>query len=145
VLFRDRVDDDYGYVVRARDQLAARLARWAGYPDERYYQADEVGRPLDLFTPVTRDDALHPNCVALASTEGYSPARQVIASIMHYFHDPDGNFVEQFQTTGFDARIWELYLFATFTELGYAFDRSHSAPAIPTRISDNLEPAPIFP
>ena len=25
--------------------------------------------------------------------------------------DADGNFVEQFQTTGFNARIWELYLF----------------------------------
>ena len=95
MLFRDRVVDDYGYVVmardrkgrfravdvdsclatesEARDELAEHLVRWAAFPDERYYQADEVGRPLDLFTPTVREDALHPNFVALASTEGYSP------------------------------------------------------------------------
>jgi hypothetical protein len=36
--------------------------------------------------------------------------------MMHWYEDPDGNFIEQFQTTGFDARLWELYLFAMFCE-----------------------------
>jgi hypothetical protein len=36
--------------------------------------------------------------------------------------------VEQFQTTGFDSRFWELYLFALFNEQGFAFDRSFQAP-----------------
>jgi hypothetical protein len=40
--------------------------------------------------------------------------------MMCFYDDTDGNFVEQFQTTAFDARIWELYMFAVFTELGYA-------------------------
>lgn len=48
--------------------------------------------------------------------------------MMYYFQDPDGNFVEQFQTTGFDARIWELYLFAVLAELRYGVDRTHRAP-----------------
>ena len=47
---------------------------------------------------------------------------------MHYFEDTDGNFVQQFQTTGFDARLWELYLYALFVELGYAFDHQHAVP-----------------
>jgi len=64
----------------------------------------------------------------LRETAGYSPARELISAMLYYFDDPYGNFVEQFQTTGFDARVWELYLFATFTELGYAFDRTHVAP-----------------
>jgi hypothetical protein len=30
---------------------------------------------------------------------------------------PDGNFIKDFQSTGFDARIWELYLVALFDDL----------------------------
>src|SRR3546814_12388045 len=52
--------------------------------------------------------------------EKYSAAREVIAAMMRYYQDVDGNFIEQFQTTGFDARLWELYLYAAFTEAGYA-------------------------
>ena len=48
--------------------------------------------------------------------------------MMYYFQDPDGNFIEQFQTTGFDARTWELYIFAALHELGYGFDRTYPAP-----------------
>jgi hypothetical protein len=64
----------------------------------------------------------------LISSRGASPAHDLLAEMMHYFEDVDGNFVQQFQSTGFDARLWELYLFALFTELGYAFDREHEAP-----------------
>lgn len=42
--------------------------------------------------------------------------------------DRDGNFREQFQTTGFDARTWELYLFAALTNAGYELDRTHAVP-----------------
>ena len=42
--------------------------------------------------------------------------------------DRDGNFVQQFQTDGFDARTWELYLHATFDALEFAIDLSHDAP-----------------
>ena len=48
--------------------------------------------------------------------------------MMHWYEDLDGNFVQQFQTTGFDARLWELYLFATFVEMGYRIDRIHAVP-----------------
>jgi hypothetical protein len=48
---------------------------------------------------------------------------------MHYFKDADGHFIQQFQSdAGFDARIWELYLYATFTEAGYGFERRFPAP-----------------
>jgi hypothetical protein len=48
--------------------------------------------------------------------------------MMHYFEDADGNFVQQFQSAGFDARLWELYLYALLNELGYGFDRQHAVP-----------------
>jgi hypothetical protein len=52
----------------------------------------------------------------------------VIEELMHWYQDVDGNFLEQFQTTGFDARLWEIYLYAALIEAGYAFDRSFQAP-----------------
>lgn len=48
--------------------------------------------------------------------------------MMRWYEDADGNFVEQFQTTGFDQRIWELYLFATFIEQGFLLDRAEAVP-----------------
>lgn len=37
--------------------------------------------------------------------------------------DADGNFVEQFQTTGFDSRVWELYLSQYFASAGFDVER----------------------
>ena len=51
-----------------------------------------------------------------------------MGEMMHYFDDVDGNFVQQFQSDGFNSRFWELYLYALLNELGYGFDRGHSAP-----------------
>ena len=48
--------------------------------------------------------------------------------MMRWYDDVDGNFVQQFQTNGFDARIWELYLFASLIEFGFVIDRTHPAP-----------------
>ena len=48
--------------------------------------------------------------------------------MMRFHEDVDGNFVEQFQTTGFAPRLWELYLFATFNELGYGRDSTVATP-----------------
>jgi hypothetical protein len=44
------------------------------------------------------------------------------------FQDRDGKFVEEFQTNGFNACWWELYLFACLKELNSPVDFSHHAP-----------------
>jgi hypothetical protein len=56
------------------------------------------------------------------------PARAVIKELMPHFIDVDGNFVEQFQTRGFDARLWELYLYAYLSEEELFLDRNFPAP-----------------
>ncbi len=71
---------------------------------------------------------LHPQFVSLRDSPGYGPARRMLRDIQQHFDDPDGNFVEQFQTTGFDSRTFELFLFAMFRESGHAIDRSHQRP-----------------
>lgn len=97
-------------------------------PDAEYYQGDEVGVPLDFFAPRVDRGRLNSNFVVLTEQRAYSPALGIITPMMHWYEDPDGNFIEQFQTTGFDARLWELYLFAAFSEMGYRIDRIHAVP-----------------
>jgi hypothetical protein len=48
--------------------------------------------------------------------------------MMPHFTDVDGNFVEQFQSKGFDARLWELYLYAYLSEEELFLDRKFPAP-----------------
>ena len=64
----------------------------------------------------------------LRSGVTFSAARAVITALMRWHEDVDGNFIDQFQTAGFDARLWELYLFATLTEANLAIDRPKPAP-----------------
>jgi hypothetical protein len=49
-------------------------------------------------------------------------------SLFAEFKDTDGNFLEQFQSTGFDARFFELYLFAAFMEQGFDISRPKQFP-----------------
>src|SRR6266436_4525940 len=150
VLIQDTEDEDYSGIVLGRDRagryravdvmpffetvdetrdaIPAVLQEWAAKDLDQYEQGDEPRQAVDFFTPLRPLEHLHPRFLQLVTSEGLSPARGIIAAMMYYFQDPDGNFVEQFQTTGFDARIWELYLFAALAELRYNVDRTHPAP-----------------
>lgn len=115
-------------VDEATRWLEVRLAELVEEPAESFHQGDEEGGPVDFFAPVVVTDKRAEAFERLRTEKHFSPALGLIKELMHYFVDVDGNFVEQFQSAGFDARIWELYLYALFTELGYGFDRTHSAP-----------------
>jgi hypothetical protein len=150
VLIRDRTDADFEGVVlgrdtrrrfraidmsgfsesrdTARDLLGDKVGLWSRKPDSEFSQGDERGTPMDIFVPLGDPDRLSPSFLRIATGEGFSPARSLIESMMPYYEDVDGKFVEQFQTTAFDARFWELYLFAVLHEEGFAFDRSFKAP-----------------
>lgn len=150
LLICDRRDNDYAGVVFGRDKklrfrcvsitsfnLRQRLAevtlrremeRVAAEDDAKYHQGDESGKPVDFFAPVVPESQLHPSFIKLRDDEAYSAARGIIEPMMRWYEDIDGNFVEQFQTTGFDARIWELYLFAAFREMNFGIERIHPVP-----------------
>lgn len=96
--------------------------------EKTFPQGEDGGLALDIFTPVSSDDKLHPYFKILSSQPSHSAARGIIREMMPHYVDIDGNFVEQFQTTGFDARVWELYLNAYLTEEGLFFNRQYNAP-----------------
>ena len=146
----DTSDDDYVAIVLARDAklrfravdlrhsletqaeaaiwLRERLAVLFSAPAESHYQGDEVGAPVDFFGPVAELARRSAAFELLRREARYSPALGLLRELMHYFEDADGNFVEQFQSTGFDTRIWEICLYALFIEAGYALDRTHAVP-----------------
>jgi hypothetical protein len=120
-----------GYFESSGDALADlehRVQQLIPTLEQERAQGDEVGKPVDFFRPVRPTKNLNPGFLRLVTEEGYSPARGMIEPMMRWYEDADGNFVEQFQTSGFDARLWELYLFAAISEVGYVIDRSRSAP-----------------
>jgi hypothetical protein len=150
-LILDRIDGDYGGIVLARDEkeryrfiggteefsatrsearhsLAAVVEQLLPKVEKERLQGDSVGPPVDFFSPLVPKERLHPSFVQLRDLEGYSPARDIIEPMMRWYRDLDGNFIEQFQTTGFDSRIFELYLFATFVEAGYALSDRTAVP-----------------
>lgn len=121
------VDSSLSSADEAREGLFAAMERWQAGPDEDMHQGwdgegeepSEPPAPIDFFAPVTPEQDQHPTFKVLANDPRYSPARELIAAMMRHHKDVDGNFVQQFQTVAFDARLWELYLFAVFTELGF--------------------------
>lgn len=84
---------------------------------------------VELFIDVTNPSNMHPYYILLRDHISKYPAKRAIMEIGNHFADIDGNFVDQFQSkNGFDSRLWEIYLFAFFTEEGFLFDRSHYRP-----------------
>ncbi len=146
----DRIDRDFGWVLLGRDRslrfraiaveaslptfeqsrasLEAAITAHVAEPDHSYHQGDESGDPVDFFAPIVPEARLNPTFRILLDDPRYSPAREMIQAMMRFYEDPDGNFIEQFQTGGFDPRVWELYLFATFTELGFAHEEGVAVP-----------------
>lgn len=96
--------------------------------DRERAQGDESGTPVDFFTPAVSAEKLNKDFATVTTLEGYSPAVELMKPMMRWYEDADGNFIEQFQTTGFNTRLWELYIFAMLVEAGFAFDKEFPMP-----------------
>lgn len=83
----------------------------------------------DFFTPVAKQAQWHPYFKLLKESGSFSAAKKVIEELSYHFEDRDGNFVDQLQSkNGFDARIWELYLWCYLREEEFNFNYDHEAP-----------------
>lgn len=151
VVILDRTDRDHGYVALGRDEkgrfrfiraemsMSRNEARRALFKELKkrfesgvkvFTQGDEAedDAGIDLFTPVVPEQKLNPTFELIRSSNHWLPARAIITEMMRHFRDVDGNFVEQFQTSGFDARLWELYLYAALLEEGLYVEKPEPAP-----------------
>lgn len=82
----------------------------------------------DIFQPIVPEAKLNPIYELLRTGKQLDPAKLVIEEITSEMEDNDGNFIQQFQTTGFDSRLWEIFLHKFFKENGFNFDNSHNRP-----------------
>jgi hypothetical protein len=151
VILMDRTDRDFGYVVLGRDEkgryratkvdssMTRTQARHALFAQLKEIQAtgqtmfpqgeepeDKAG--VDLVAPLAAEDKLHFAFKLLRDADHWIPARSMMSEMMRHFTEVDGNFVQQFQTDGFDARIWELYLYASLLEMGLFVSKPDPAP-----------------
>lgn len=82
-------------------------------------------RLFDLVVPEAR---LSTSFKTVLRSPGHAPSRAMMERVFCQVGDRDGNFREQFQTVGFDARTWELYLYAALSNAGYTVDLAHEIP-----------------
>lgn len=81
---------------------------------------------INLFQPIAQNK--NPSYIQLDTSRTYTPAKELIKELMPYLNDIDGNFVDQFQSKGFDSRLWELYLLCYFNEEQLIVERDYNAP-----------------
>lgn len=148
-LLQDLCDLDFGGVILGKDENGqfrcfdsvgnikikdealnwiCNTIKWnVGQNKTTFPQGDE-GKKIDLFKPIVSIEKQHPYFLKLANEESFTPAKSVINILMNHYIDIDGNFVEQFQSEGFDARLWELYLDTYLHEEDFFLNRNHNAP-----------------
>lgn len=147
----DRTDSDFGYVVLGRDSrklfrclevsrefhptieqavnhLAESVRKYEFDGQEVYPQGDEKEAPNEIFIPVVPEAKLHPYFSVLIKEPRFEAARNLIREIIYSYKDPDGHYIREFQTNGFDARLWELYLYVYLYDDGFEFIRGKPAP-----------------
>ncbi len=151
VITFDKIDKDFGYLILGRDSRklfrcikvcnsffsTEKAAEKALRKEMKFYetdgrseypQGDEVIPTFDIFAPIVADDKQHDFFKMLISNERRTAARNLIQEIAYSFVDVDGNYVEQFQSTGFDQRMWELFLYILFNKSDFGIDNSEQAP-----------------
>ena len=150
VLLRDKTDNDYNYVLLARDEnkqfreFETKVSfetkeiaieklnnsiKWHTSQNPNLTTKSNSKRGLELFKIVVKKEKLHPYFIRLRSDKGFKASKKAIIEISNHLDDIDGNFIEQFQSlNGFDARIWEIYLFASLIELEFEILREYNRP-----------------
>lgn len=150
VVLLDTVDNDFAYIILGRDEalrfrcidlrvsmpnigmarsrLKVALQKFSQKGKDIFPQGGERHKPIDIFAPVVPEEKMHPQFKSFMGYPNWTPAIGIMKEMMRHFPDIDGNFVQQFQTTGFDARLWELYIYAYLKEERLFFDREYHAP-----------------
>lgn len=150
ILVRDRIDKDWGYIIMGRDEaylfkcidtqssirninlarknLKHKLKEYSRDDNLIYVQENGVIKKKDIFKTEIPDNKLNHLYLKLINNTTCSPAKEIIREIAYSFVDCDGDFFKEFQTSGFNARLWELYLYAFLHEEHCRIDRTYNSP-----------------
>ncbi|MYE07887.1 MAG: hypothetical protein F4X95_03965 [Oligoflexia bacterium] len=150
VIFFDYVDKLYNVIILGQDedlryrcvdlscnfpskQLAEKEVRqkldyWTKQPRSAFLQEDDSGDSLDFLTPLKTipREKLNSYFKKLVFDDDHLSAKQLISYLMRYYRTRDIGVIGQFQTDGFHSRIWELYLYAMLSEIGFSFEQVNS-------------------
>lgn len=150
VITFDNTDSDYGFAVfgrdtrkifrcidccvscptldDAREKLAEKMDFYANDGEEFYSQGDEKSAPNDIFIPTVPEDGMHDYFKSLMNDPEHEGARNLIREMIFTYIETDKNYIKEFQTNGFDARLWELYLYAYLYNAGFEFNKGKVSP-----------------
>lgn len=147
----DRTDSDYGHIIlgrdsrrmfrcisvskeffktikEAEDNLEIEIKEYVEDGHDVYPQGDEKHVPNEILVPVVDETKFHPYFKVLINEPRFEAARNFIKEVVYSYIDPDGHYIKEFQTQGFDARIWELFLYVFLYDAGFEFIHGHAAP-----------------
>lgn len=144
IIVRDKFDNNFSIIILSRDESKQYKAINLKIDIDTLEQAKiilkedmlkdqleshENAKFFDVFKDIKKPKQEHPHFTILNNEIKYSPAKEAIKEISYHYKDIDGNFIDQFQSkNGFDARLWELYLYCFFREQCFYFHRNHEAP-----------------
>ena len=146
----DIIDNDYSFVILARNsrklfrawvvscnhltiadaenKLASEFELLVNDGKDYYEQGDEIKPPHDILAPTVEEKKQHEYFKILATENRMEAARNLILEAVYSYVDVDGNYIKEFQTHGFDARIWELFLYIFLYDNGFEFNQDYNAP-----------------
>ncbi|MET0465873.1 MAG: hypothetical protein ABW007_22110 [Chitinophagaceae bacterium] len=82
----------------------------------------------NIYKHIVSAEKLNKKFKLLSDNKLFDPAKKIIENIAVLMDDKDGNFIQQFQSDGFDARLWEVYLFILFKEIGFTQSGKYDRP-----------------
>jgi hypothetical protein len=130
-LFRRNEDPRFRFFGRTGPYPTARLAEavvsgpaGAGFVAEpdAFAKFPPPPKGVDPFATMKGVSNFNSAFLFLRDAPTQSAARAMVAEVARWKTDTDGNFVKDFQTTGYSARVWELYLFAAMRRLNFEID-----------------------
>lgn len=151
VVVLDYMDQDFGYIILGRSTqrvfrciepcnkfyktkqeatkaLFDAFAKYENDEKEFYEQGDEKNLIHDILKPCVPVEKYHKYFKLITEESGYKSAKKLMQEIAYSYVDVDGNYIKDFQTTGFDARLWELYLYIYLHSAGCSISNEFQAP-----------------
>ena len=112
----------------ARKEIEKRVGELSVDNPQEFPQGDNDRKKHEILEPCVPLSKMNCAFEYLLENEGYSPARGIIKELSYAFSDLDGNYKKDFQTTGFEGRLWELYLYACLYEEKFQVDEDYGVP-----------------